>query len=897
MEAKQETKRVLLPTDVKPKKYHLTLLPNLPEGSAAPAESTFSGQVIVDVEVEKSVSQVTIHSKEIKISTVTFKGSNKSLTATKIEFNTELETVTFTFSEALPTGTGVFTITFEGILNDQMAGFYRSKYSIDGQPAWLATTQFEPTDARRAFPCWDEPAIKAVFSVTLNVPESLDCLSNMPQTSSKPHASVPGLKSVSFADTPIMSTYLLAFVVGRFSHISATTSYGIQIRVFTPLHKESHGTFALNVATSILSYFSDFFSVGFPLPKLDLIAIPDFAAGAMENWGLITFRETALLVDPNSPSVSVKQRVAYVVSHELAHMWFGNLVTMEWWKELWLNEGFATYVGNMAVDHLHKEWDMWTKFVTDHVARAWDLDSLKTSHAIEVEVASSAQVNEIFDAISYSKGASIVRQVYEYVGEQNFRKGMAIYLNRFHYKNAKTVDLWDALGEASGLDVKNFMANWTRVTGYPVLNIKKGSKDDELVVSQEIFLSSGEKVAESPLWWINVGFIASGSKEVVKVDVKERSQTINIKLAGKNKWLKANASLTGFYRVNYEESLFKQLVSHLQELSTIDRLGLQNDAFAMAKAGRMGTVQVLELVREYAKTEKDCTIWTDLANNLSDVGVVFGSHANPQVNLGWTNFIQQTFGRLGQQYGWDKKTGETDLESLLRPIVLGRLGGTGDKAIIAESQKRFEEYYQHVKGSSNSEGTEAKKETLAGDLRATVYALVMRNGGVAEWNKIRELYNTSADQSEKVRCLRALGSGSTKEMLEKALDWSLSGEVRNQDIFILFGATASSGKVGRETTWEFLKSQMARIEGVFGKGSFLLLARIISLTIGNFSDEGRAAEIEEWFRKNPVEPAKRAIEQGLEAIRLQARWLKRDEAAVSQWLLQFAPAENAEKAH
>lgn len=293
---------------------------------------------------------------------------------------------------------------FNGQLNDQMRGFYRSVYTVNGEERTLAVTQFEATDARRAFPCWDEPALKAVFEVTLVVPRDRVVISNMPPSHTELEEG--GLKTVRFAETPMMSTYLLAFVVGEFDHVETRTAEGVAVRVYTPVGKAEQGRFALEVASRTLSFFQDYFEVAYPLPKMDLIAIPDFAAGAMENWGAATFREILVLVDPQESSAATRERVATVVAHELAHQWFGDLVTMEWWSQLWLNESFASWISYLAVDHLFPEWQVWKQFVFDEYARAMTLDGLESSHPIEVEVNHSREISEIFDAISYSKGAS-----------------------------------------------------------------------------------------------------------------------------------------------------------------------------------------------------------------------------------------------------------------------------------------------------------------------------------------------------------------------------------------------------------------------------------------------------------------------------------------------------------
>lgn len=380
---------------------------------------------------------------QIRKATVeTSKGT--SLKAKDITFSPDQETVTLKFDNNLDLGDGQLSLEFSGELNDKMKGFYRSKYfTSTGEERYAGVTQFEATDARRCFPCWDEPAIKATFDISLVVPKDRVALSNMPVRSQKDHGD--SYKIIEFDTTPIMSTYLVAVVVGEYDYVEGTSSDGVLVRVYTPVGKKDQGTFALEVATKVLPYYKEYFNIAYPLPKMDLIAIADFSAGAMENWGLVTYRETFVLVDPENTSLIRKQSIALTVGHEIAHQWFGNLVTMEWWTHLWLNEGYASFVEFLCVNHLFPDYDIWTQFVTDMYTRALELDCLQNSHPIEVPVGHPSEIDEIFDEISYNKGASVIRMLHHYIGDEDFRKGMNIYLTRHQYNNTKTEDLWNAL--------------------------------------------------------------------------------------------------------------------------------------------------------------------------------------------------------------------------------------------------------------------------------------------------------------------------------------------------------------------------------------------------------------------------------------------------------------------
>ena len=440
---------VVLPANVKPNKYRMTLRPDL-------ETFTFEGEQTVDIDIVVPTARIFLNAAELEINEVTLKRNDDSISARSISLEEDSETAILDFGQTLAQGPAQLDMKFAGVLNDRLVGFYRSEYQdAEGRTRHLATTQFEATDARRAFPCWDEPAQKAVFDVTLVFDENLKAVSNTPIIEESSPA--PGLRSVRFGETPIMSTYLLAFVVGDIVSVEADADDGTTVGVWTTRGKENQAGFALDTSVKLLGYFNDYFGIPYPLPKLDHIAIPDFAAGAMENWGCVTYRETALLVDPDNSSAGTRQRVAEVVAHEMAHMWFGDLVTMEWWDDLWLNESFASWMGTKAVDWLFPDWEMWTQFVNMDTNRALSLDGLKNSHPIEQEVKNPAEVSQLFDAISYSKGGSVLRMLENFLTPEVFQKGLYRYLKANEYGNARTQDLWSALEGESGLPVTSIM--------------------------------------------------------------------------------------------------------------------------------------------------------------------------------------------------------------------------------------------------------------------------------------------------------------------------------------------------------------------------------------------------------------------------------------------------------
>ena len=534
-------------------------------------------------------------------------------------FDEERETVVFEFDQEVPQGRASLAIEFSGELNDKLRGFYRSRYTDgEGRERYLATTQLEATDARRAFPCWDEPAVKASFKMTLVAPADLAAVSNMPVESER---ELPdGRRAVSFAESPIMSTYLLAFIVGDLSSIEQRADSGTLIRVWTTRGKEEQGRFALETSVRLLAYFNDYFGIPYPLPKLDHLAIPDFAAGAMENWGAITYRETALLVDPEQSSAGTRMIVAAIVSHEMAHMWFGDLVTMAWWNDLWLNESFASWVGDKAVDHLFPEWAVWTQFLVNDTNRGLSLDGLKSSHSIEQEVNNPAEIGQLFDAISYSKGATILRMLESFLGAETFRQGLNGYLSRHQYANARTQDLWDALGEASGQPVAAIMDTWVKQTGYPVLEaaVDRRQSHVELTLSQRRFVYEdilGQEEADETLWQVPVSVRTSDGGEPSSTLMAGPTEKMRLSGGGSDDaWLKVNPDQTAFFRVKYQPEELERLTRPVEnlELPSGDRLGILNDAYALARAGHAPATQFLTTAEAY-KNETDAYVCAELS--------------------------------------------------------------------------------------------------------------------------------------------------------------------------------------------------------------------------------------------------------------------------------------------
>ena len=848
-----------LPGATVPSAYDLRLTPDL-------SSFTFDGEVAISIELRDPTRKITLNAIELEVKDALFSRPDGEPVSGEVSYDPAAETVTITFPQELRPGGATLILSFAGILNDRLRGFYRSAYvDGEGRERHLASTQFEPTDARRAFPCWDEPSLKATFSVTMVVPGHLAAISNMPEESV---ATEGGRKIVRFAETPPMSTYLLAFAVGDFACVSERSSSGTLMRVWATSGNEDRGRFALDVSLRLLDYFNDYFGIPYPLPKLDHVAIPDFAAGAMENWGCITYREPALLVDDESSSSGTRQLVAEIVAHEMAHMWFGDLVTMSWWNDLWLNESFASWMGDKAVDSLYPEWAKWNQFLVDETSRALRLDGLRTSHPIEQEVGDPAEIGQLFDAISYSKGASVIRMLEAYLGEGHFRDGINLYLRRHQLANAATADLWAALAEASGRPVGEVMDSWTQQTGYPYLDVEVERGRDGAAVSMTQRRFAYEAILEEDredetLWRVPVSAATQDGPQVSELVTERR---VRIPTPAGADWLKVNPGQTGFYRVMYGSEDLGRLADAVEsgDLAPADRLGVADDAFALCRAGMLGVQDFLDLARRYAG-ETDQSVWANLTDSLGSLDRLIESEDS---HAEFRAFARDLLGPVCGEVGWTPAEDEGHLTSLLRANVLGALGTFGDQATLAEARGHFERYLE-------------RPSSVPADLRRVVFTLAAKSGDERTYETMWDLHAKEQLQEEKVRLLSALTQFPEAELVDETLSRSFGDRVRSHEAIGVIVRTAGS-RMGRELAWQFLRDNWQEVDRRYGEGGFGLMY-IVEITSG-FSSEDRLCEVEQFFTDNPTPAAERTVRQCLEKIRLNMAWLDRNRPGLSEWL-------------
>eukprot|EP01113_Clastostelium_recurvatum_P031482 TRINITY_DN3933_c0_g1_i6.p1 TRINITY_DN3933_c0_g1~~TRINITY_DN3933_c0_g1_i6.p1 ORF type:complete len:822 (-),score=175.17 TRINITY_DN3933_c0_g1_i6:124-2256(-) len=621
--------------------------------------------------------------------------------------------------------------------------------------------------------------------------------------------------------------------------------------------------------------FHHWFNVPYPLKKLDLLAIPDFSAGAMENWGAITFRETALLAVPGQSSEAYIHNVCRIVAHELAHQWFGNLVTMEWWTHLWLNEGFARWAETLCVDHIHPEWNFWQKYVGNAYTQALNLDSLKSSHAIEVAVKSEKEINQIFDAISYAKGASVIRMLAAFLGIETFQKGLHYYLTTHQFQNTVTEDLWASLRTmqmGASVDVETMMTSWTKQVGYPVIRVEEITQQQQNVLStttrtfrltQTRFLRTGVNFDDhSQRWMIPLTISSQTSAHPTKALMSEDSMTVTIE-AGPNDWVYFNSRQTGVYRVYYATP---RLVTAIgagvanKQLLAEDRLGFEFDLFALVLAGVIPTTQLLDIY-QYYRDEDDQFVWGSVISHLQALTHVFSEE---DWYASFDSFACDLLMPVAKRLGWESRSDDRPNDATLRAQAISFLGGLSHPDITAEGIRRY-----HA-------------DALAPDLRATAYGIVVACGQKQQYNAMLDKYESAEFVEEKKRALSALGRTTDPELVQHALHLALSPKVRSQDISALIDSLASSSPASRRAVWQWAKDNWSTIDSRLSSSLFVF-GSLVTACITHFTDSATADDIEQFFTTHPCPAADRNIAQALERVRAAAAWRSRDSQAVRSW--------------
>jgi puromycin-sensitive aminopeptidase len=831
-----------LPRDVVPRRYELTLAPDLDA-------ATFGGAVAAAVDVVSPTDTIVLNAAELEIDEawVEVDGDSRRLTAT-VTLDEVTERATLRLPSELAAGTATVHLRFRGTLNDKLRGFYRSTFTdADGTERVLACTQMESTDARRAFPCWDEPDFKAVFGVTLVVADDLLAISNGAEVSRA--ATDDGRVAVRFADTIPMSSYLVAFVVGPLEATAPVDVDGTPLRVVHPLGKSGLTAFALEVGAFCLRYFGEWFAIDYPGDKLDLVAIPDFAFGAMENLGCITFRERLLLIDPATSTQAERQAVVDVIAHEIAHMWFGDLVTMKWWNGIWLNEAFATFMEMKATDAFRPDWQRWVDFGLSRSV-AFDTDTLATTRPIEFPVVSPADADGMFDVLTYEKGASVVRMLEQYLGEERFRGGLRRYMARHQLGNTETTDLWDALEEETGEPVRRIADSWIFQGGYPGVAVElvsgAGSGGSSVLrLSQHRFLFSPADHGERWAVPVVIGARSNGSTAVHKVLLDD--DTAELTLPAEADWVNANLGANGFYRVAYSDDLRARLVARRGDLSPLERYVLVDDTLAGVLAGLVEASAFLDLADRFAD-ETDLSVWERLVGGLNTLDRVLSDEVARDA---YAARVRSLLGPARALLGDEVRPSDDDRTRTLRGLLVGSAATLGDDPeALALCRDRLDAYLDSPSSVDPS-------------LAAAALSASATHGDVPLHGRLVSAFRSATNPQDRERLLFSLARFRDPAALQQTLDLALGGEVRTQDApYLLREAIANRDNAA--LAWGFVTTHWDDIVARFPHNS---LSRMVS-GIRTIRDADLAAEVESFLDTHPLPTGEMQVRQHIERMKV-----------------------------
>lgn len=826
-----------LPTHVRPTRYDVRLRPSLDD-------ATFTGSVRIHVEAESPTDTFVLNAAELDVLSCSFDGAPADFALDEAN-----EQLTITAANAMTLTTGTLNIEFTGILNDKLRGFYRSTYvDGDGNEQVIATTQMQATDCRRAFPCWDEPEYKAVFGITLDVDDDLTAISNGREIE---RTSGDGRTVIRFADTMLMSSYLVAFVVGRLETTDAVDVDGIPLRIVHVPGKSGLTDFGLDVGAFCLRWFQEYYGIPYPSDKVDLVALPDFAAGAMENLGCITFRESVLLVDLDTSTQDEQQRVADVVAHELAHMWFGDLVTMRWWNGIWLNEAFATFMEIAACDAYRPEWHRWTHFGLERSA-AFDVDSLDSTRPVEFEVRSPADCEGMFDVLTYQKGGALLRMLEQYLSPETFREGVNHYLRTHSYANTETNDLWDAIEATSGEPVRRIMDSWIWQPGYPILTASL--VDGALELRQQRFGFTAS--ADDTIWAIPVHVRNGDDTTRVLLDA---AGPVSIPLADPDGAVVVNAGGHGFFRVAYDAELRSRLSGDaLAAMSTLERYSLVDDAWSATVAGRMSAPDMLDMLMGFGD-ERELAVWQAITVALRGLSRLLDDEPLERLREMVRSLVSPALADLG-----DPTDDESDLTSTLRGLLTSTLGVLGnDEATIARCREMFA-------------AATADPRSVDPELTSAATSVVAATGDAADYDVMVAGFEAPSTPQNQLRHLYALTSFDDAELMQRTCEYAMSDAVKTQNAPFVLRMAIANRHHGAQA-WRYVRDHWADAVDRFPSNTISrMIDSVKLLTTPELVDE-----VQQFFAEHPIEQALKTQEQILERQRVNAALHARESAALA----------------
>jgi puromycin-sensitive aminopeptidase len=814
---------------------------------------TFSGVTGIDIDVTDKTDAIVLNVAEVVIKSATLSDGTP---VHEISYDDEMERATLSLGSDLEPGLYHLDMEHSGTINDQLRGLYRSVYrDANGDEHALATSQCQATDARRIFPCWDEPDFKATYQTTMVVAEGLEAYSNTAELEQIPLGD--GRVEFRFDRTMKMSTYLLAFIAGPFEATEPRIVRGTPIRIIVPKGNLHLTDIAMENAVFCFEYLSDYYAIPYPADKLDHIAIPDFAAGAMENVGLITYRDAYLVIDPEKASQAELQRSLDVIGHEIAHQWFGNLVTMAWWEGAWLNEAFASFMELKATEAMRPEWKRWLAFANLEVPWAMATDQLASTRPIEFEVTAPEEVDQMFDAITYGKGSAVLHMLDEFIGVENFRAGVGNYLRKHSYANTVTTDLWEGLDGASEYPVSEMMNTWVYQRGFPQIAVKL--TDDGIELAQRRYLVIPDET-DTTIWEIPIQLRGSANGEDFEMKYLLDQDEAVVPIDGDLDWVVANAGGYGFYRTSYSRDLFEALLLHIEDLSDNERHALVSDTLGLVRNGQVPAINFLDLVGEFSE-EREQAIWSVITGGL---GLIEHHVLSEGAREGFQRFVTDLVGPALARLGWQARDADSDLEKKLRGDLIAAMGNLArDDEVIA----RCRGIVSDLLGG----------QTVDPEVATAALAVYARNGGAEEYETLWKVYQESTTPLDQVRYLRTVAAVTTDEQALSTLDKVVDGDVRTQDGFWVF-ARLLAGDSG-PTVWASARS---RWDDVLAVMPGMTRTRVVE-GLPALSQPEVAADVKAFFAEHPLPEASRVLEQKLELLDANVRLRERETEVVTSY--------------
>lgn len=776
---------------------------------------------------------------------------------------------------------------FTAYLNDELRGFYRSSYIENGVTKYLAVSQFEAVDARRSFPCFDEPAMKATFNITLGRNESWTSASNMPLMATIPMEDEPGFVWDIFEPSIKMSTYLVAFLVSEFVNVESDPALSnVLFRIWARPAFRNQTEYARDIGPRVLEYYEQFFDVGFPLPKQDMAAVPDFAAGAMENWGLITYREADLLIDPKKTSASSKQRVCIVIAHEVAHQWFGDLVTMQWWNGIWLNEGFASYMEVIGTDAVEPSFKMKEQFVIEKLQYVFGIDALESSRPINVEVNTPDEINGLFDAISYEKGASIIRMASAFLGAETFQKGLTRYFNEHAYGNTEQDDLWAALNQQAAADgvflpapVKTIMDTWTLKMGYPLINVTRNYDTSSITMTQERFLlrkSNDSSDTTVYQWWVPLTLTSDFNEPTISTWMQDNQQSIVLTNLGvpSNRWLIVNVDQLGYYRVAYDPTNYglirEQLLLDHTVVAVNNRAQLLDDSLNIASVNLIPYAEALDLTL-YLTVERD---FVPFDSALTALGYIDGMLSATAGYADWQMYMTSLIDPLYNYVGYDESADDDHLLNFLRGDALNWASKLNNVDFVARAIRQYAFWMQNP----------TNDEIISPNQLRVISCAAIRNGGNAEWDFAFQKYQASEFATEKSALLSALGCTLDSAILSTMLELMIDPEsgIRLQDAQYVFTYVAGNS-VGNPLAFAFLRDRWDDIYSYFY--GYYSMAGFFRTVSSRYNTQEKLSELLVLRDAHlDVLGGSRTVEQAIAVVEANIKWINNNYAEVIDWL-------------